>query len=368
MAQPSLSTKPRSATIDHIRIVLTLLVILHHVAIVYGGSGGWYWKQEPDSSNLFLVLFNAINQAYFMGFFFLLAGYYTPLSVERKGAAHFMKDRLIRLGIPLVVYFFLIQPFVIALTLTTQDTALWSQWWDRIVSADFGPGPLWFTQTLLLFAIGFLVWNKIKPLRGKAATFPSFLTLILSAILLGICSFFLRLFIPVGEDFLWMQLGYFPCYIFLFIAGCLAAKNRLLDKIEFSRAFPWSILSFFALLSLPIIVLFRLEQGGFEGGWNLNALYYALWDPFVAWGVILGMLWLFQRYFSKPFPFTTWLSQNAYGAYILHPIFIVWLSLLGANWAMQPMVKFAIVGIASCSASFISASLLRTIPGVKKVV
>ena len=37
----------RNAAIDHLRIVLTALVILHHTAIVYGGSGGLYWRQEP---------------------------------------------------------------------------------------------------------------------------------------------------------------------------------------------------------------------------------------------------------------------------------------------------------------------------------
>ena len=53
------------------RIVLTALVILHHVALVYGGSGGWYWREQPGASSPILAMFNAINQAFFMGFFFL---------------------------------------------------------------------------------------------------------------------------------------------------------------------------------------------------------------------------------------------------------------------------------------------------------
>ena len=38
-----------------------------------------------------------------MGFFFLLAGYFTPASYERKGAGAFLTDRFVRLGIPLIM-------------------------------------------------------------------------------------------------------------------------------------------------------------------------------------------------------------------------------------------------------------------------
>jgi peptidoglycan/LPS O-acetylase OafA/YrhL len=34
----------RNASFDNLRVLLTLLVIFHHVAIAYGGSGGWYWR------------------------------------------------------------------------------------------------------------------------------------------------------------------------------------------------------------------------------------------------------------------------------------------------------------------------------------
>jgi fucose 4-O-acetylase-like acetyltransferase len=39
-----------------------------------------------------------------MSAFFLLAGYFTPRSFERKGSKQFLIDRLIRLGIPIAIY------------------------------------------------------------------------------------------------------------------------------------------------------------------------------------------------------------------------------------------------------------------------
>jgi hypothetical protein len=85
--------------IDNIRIYLTILVILHHLAIAYEGSDLWPLTEPPTDSisPIIFLLFNAINQSYFMSFFFILAGYFTPLSLEKKGPTNFMKGRLIRL-------------------------------------------------------------------------------------------------------------------------------------------------------------------------------------------------------------------------------------------------------------------------------
>src|SRR5512135_1039602 len=88
--------------IDNIRVFLTILVLLHHLMITYAGSGGWDY-QEGRQDFITSALGNwfcATNQAYFMGLFLLISAYFVPGSFERKGAARFLKDRLIRLGIP----------------------------------------------------------------------------------------------------------------------------------------------------------------------------------------------------------------------------------------------------------------------------
>ena len=54
--------------------------------------------------------FCAVNQAYFMSLFLLISAYFVPGSYDRKGAGHFVKDRLIRLGIPLIIYSWIISP------------------------------------------------------------------------------------------------------------------------------------------------------------------------------------------------------------------------------------------------------------------
>ena len=88
---------------DRLRTVLTVLVIAHHTAITYGGSGGWFYREVHDGGaplSLALTLFCSINQSFFMGLFFLLAGYFSPPALVAKGLRRFVLDRLLRLRDP----------------------------------------------------------------------------------------------------------------------------------------------------------------------------------------------------------------------------------------------------------------------------
>ena len=105
--------------VDHLRVLLAVLVVLHHVAMVYGAVLPMFYYLEPPFSSpgvidplayLALLVFSLLNQAWFMGAFFLLAGYFVPRSYDRKGPGSFVGGKLLRLGIPLVLYCFILNP------------------------------------------------------------------------------------------------------------------------------------------------------------------------------------------------------------------------------------------------------------------
>ncbi|WP_152522687.1 acyltransferase family protein [Sphingobium ummariense] len=197
---------------------------------------------------------------------------------------------------------------------------------------------------------------------------PSPPVLIFMALGLGLLSFLVRLVMPVGKELLWLQLGYFPCYIFFFVAGCAAARTELLERITWRDAAPWLVVSILALVTLPVIMLTRGQLGGFEGGWHLNAFYYALWDPLVAFGVMLGVFAAARQWGRHPTRVMSWLARGAFGAFIVHPPVLVALSVLAMPWAATPLLKFTVVGAAACAGSFILSGALRTLPGVRQII
>jgi peptidoglycan/LPS O-acetylase OafA/YrhL len=66
----------RLAYIDNVRIFLSMLVVAHHAGQPYG-SDGWWLFQSPLRSG-WIGLFFGVNEAFFMGLFFLMAGYFPP--------------------------------------------------------------------------------------------------------------------------------------------------------------------------------------------------------------------------------------------------------------------------------------------------
>src|SRR5450759_3819895 len=150
----------RNAGFDVLRGYMTLLVLFHHAAITYGAIGGWYYHEVKPAASLpgtLLVLFCTTNQAYFMGLFFLVAGYFTPSAIARKGAWHYLADRAVRLGLPLLFFGWILAPVTIALAATSRDQpfgATLVPLWHR---HTFENGPLWFAQALLIFAAAAVV-------------------------------------------------------------------------------------------------------------------------------------------------------------------------------------------------------------------
>ena len=99
--------------IDNRRSALIILVVLHHLALTYGAGAFWYYVEPPWNGPvafLVLLVFILINQSWFMGALFLISGYFTPGSFEHKGPGSFLKDRTVRLGLPLVVFIFVLNP------------------------------------------------------------------------------------------------------------------------------------------------------------------------------------------------------------------------------------------------------------------
>ena len=98
--------------LDRLRVFLTFLLILHHTAIAYGASGSWIYvdaEQGTTVTNIVTLLIHSYQSSILYGsFLFLLSGYFVPGSYERKGAVTFLKDRFIRLGIPLLFYLLII--------------------------------------------------------------------------------------------------------------------------------------------------------------------------------------------------------------------------------------------------------------------
>ncbi|MFW5808504.1 MAG: acyltransferase family protein, partial [Spirochaetota bacterium] len=322
--------KKRVRYLDSIKVFLTMLVIAHHVSITYGGGGDWYITDPStdETATLILTLFTAVNQTFFMGFFFFISAYFVPQSFDRKGAAGFVRDKLIRLGIPLGVFYLFLSPLLFYLRgLYYGELSLpFFRYWTLYLSDTAEPGPLWFVQALLLFSLLYALYRTAgtggkQPVQSQRP-FPTNSAILIAAVGSGLAAFVVRLALPVDSAVFSFKLGYFPLYILLFIAGITASRNGWLESLVAAKARPWFITACIMIVVLPVAMIVLGESSDtYAGGFSFPALMYAMWEPFVCFGIIFMLVVLFRSVFHTQGRLHRELSRSAYTVYILHPFF-----------------------------------------------
>jgi hypothetical protein len=193
----------------------------------------------------------------------------------------------------------------------------------------------------------------------------------MSALLTGIAALAIRQFVPVGVNIAALQLGYFATYIVLFAIGVAAWRYDWIAQLNWKNARTGIYATVIALPLMPagIAVSNALHsKGGFAGGLAWQAILYALWEPFVAWGLIAAWLLFMRRFGNAPSAIWSWLNRRAYAVYIIHPPVLVGISVILHPWIAPALVKFAVTGTLTCAVSWLLADPLVRLPGLRRVV
>jgi hypothetical protein len=364
--------------VDHLRAALIILVVLHHLAVIYAANTPFYYL-EPAYQDilalLLLVIFQLVNQAYFMGFLFLISGHFTPGSFDHKGSASYLKGRLIRLGIPTLIYMFICSPIAVIgvyempASLTGITTPLTWQQYPKLI----GVGPMWFAILLLVFDFSYVAWrmttkNRVAhPATTTNPMLPSYRTIAVFILVLALASYLVRIVVPLGTYvFSFPTLAYLPQYTSFFIIGIVAFRHNWLRTIPKSMG-TWG----FRAALVATLILFPLALSGqtaFLGGGYWQSGAYALWDSIFSVGMCLGLITLFRRFFDRPGRLGWFLSQHAYAVYVFHIPVIVLLALALRGIHLEQLLKFGLAAIIGVPLCFAVAYVVRKIPFMARIL
>ena len=93
----------RLYALDNLRAAMMWLGIVLHVAVIYiAGPSPLPWRDNQTTPTADLLM--AFIHAFRMPVFFILAGFFVALLIERRGARAMAHNRLRRLGLPFVVF------------------------------------------------------------------------------------------------------------------------------------------------------------------------------------------------------------------------------------------------------------------------
>lgn len=369
--------------LDNLKWFLTMLVIAHHSAIAFGASGDWYYVVPPPEGSLgprILTVYVAIQQAFFMSLFFAISSYFLVPSFDRKGARRFLLDRAKRLGIPLVFYFFVLNPTLVYMTLRFQHRtdASWPTFMAERALSTTGVGPLWFVQTLLLFAVIYAAIRWLRPPPNPPRTpqsLPSATRILGFVVVLTVTTFIVRLFFPVGVEVFGLQIAEYPLYVGLFLLGVRAFRGYWLDRLDADATRPWTIAACVAIAVLALRILTDDPAEGatsavasVRGDFELDAFLYAIFQVLVCVGLCFFFLRLFRARWNHSRPLSRNLTRAAYTAYIIHPFFVVAGTALVAPLPGGPLLHFAMLVPLAITTTFAASHVLRQLPGLRAIL
>jgi peptidoglycan/LPS O-acetylase OafA/YrhL len=379
-------TVARSATtrlgyVDNLRILLTVLVLAHHSALTYGALPLWYWTEPSTSpSGLALVLLVVVNQFYFMGFFFLLSGLFVPGSVDRKGPGAFARDRLVRLGVPLVAFWLVARPVLHLPEWPARSAEGESllHFWFTVGDA----GPLWFAEVLLVLSLAYAGFRALRariaarsavadagePVAADVQPRPvRFRAIAVLVALLTVVTFLWRLVVPSGT---YWELGglpspaFLPQYVIFFVAGLLAARRGWLTALTVRQG---TVAAVVALVSLGL-ALGASGLASAPGAGALAQLAASLAENVFAVSMVLALLVLFRQRFAGQPAWARTAARDSFAVYVIHPLVLVGVAMLLVPLVAPAGVKFLILLALSVPLCWGLAHLLRRVPGVSRVL
>ncbi|HEX8982588.1 MAG TPA: acyltransferase family protein [Ktedonobacterales bacterium] len=365
--------------LDNLRILLISLVVVQHLSVTYGATGSWYYRDPTTDTftGTFLMLWNAPGQAAGMGLFFLIAAYFTPGSYDRKGAKAFLRDRLIRLGIPMLAYVLLLDPLVGFLA-GGMHGSYWSLYRDYLLRLRGVTGPVWFIAVLLIFTVMYVAWRKLfaRPLWvvNRQTPLPSYGMTLAFVVALGLVTFVVRIWWPVNVIFepLNVSISYLPQYVCMFALGVLAYRGDWFSRLTPSIAKGWALTLLFSLLvfvglAIPLVIGSAGRSGNdpgpmLAGGLHWLAFIYAMWEPFILVGASVGLLVLFRERLNRQGLLAKAAAASAYTVYLIHPVVLVAFC-YAFHWVpLFPLLKFLVAALITLPLCFLVSDGVRRIP------
>jgi peptidoglycan/LPS O-acetylase OafA/YrhL len=339
-----------------------------------------------------LGAFFTVNRSFFMSLFFMISGYFLPQSFDRRKSG-FLKDRFSRLGIPLIVFAFLIIPvmmYAYHLNFRPYGPISFLSYYGRYY---FGHGPrpadwigpswpdvnfghLWFVEHLLVFAVCYWLWRLI-PHSGRSAGRlrsrpPGSIAIITFAVVLAIITFVVRLWYPIDRwiaflGFIQVAFADVPRDLAFFVIGIVAYRRNWFSSMPASTGMKWLLVGF---ASAAICYgLYFTGHGYFNGGGlTLGAFVFDLWEVFLCCGMCFGLTVLFRERLNRQGRFAKDLAASTYAVYLLHVPVLVAVQYAVGHEAWGPLVKFLLVTLIAVPATFALGSGLRRLPLARSVL
>jgi glucan biosynthesis protein C len=377
----------REVSIDYLRAFVTLLVLAHHSSLAYTtfahfDTTNYLLSTAPivDSQRWgFLDYAENFNDVFFMSLMFFISGLFVWPTLRTKGIGSFLRDRLLRLGLPFLVGAAFLMPLAYYPSwLATGGRPGYFAFWLGFLPNGGPPGPLWFIWLLLLFdLIAAGVWLLLRRHHGHflvRSAHKAFLVIFVISFFAYVpmlARFGFGTWVPFFFPPFYFQIARIFLYLTWFFAGILIGSNGirngfLAENGSFARNWPWWIGACLLAYNLLWFVPGMIERS--RGSTQLRDLSYVTLWVLSCCASCFGLFALFHGVFTKRRKWMDTIARAAYIMYIIHYVYVIWTQYFLLGVPASAEVKFSITCALAISVSWVTAKLLLEVPILKTVL
>jgi peptidoglycan/LPS O-acetylase OafA/YrhL len=391
----TLASRP-SVALSNLRAYAVLILVAFHSVLAYLASlppTAFAFDSPPYKWTTFAIvdsrrwfgfdLFCAWQDIYLMSLMYFLSGVFVWPSLVRRGSGHFLYRRFVRLCVPAAVTVAVLVPAAHYATyrVTAVDTSLaaFGQHWFAL---PFWPsGPLWFVWLLFAFDAAAAALYRLAPQAGMLlARFAAGGWRDPSRFFFGLVAASALAYVPLAlihGPWAWFDYGPFAVqlsrplhYAVYFCAGIAVGafgleRGLLAPDGMLVRRWPlWLAAALATFVLWMAVTAPTLTEGAGLGVRFSSSLAFVLACAsgcFALFAIVLR----FTRERSRPLD---GLSRNAYGIYLVHYLFVVWLQYALLDVALGAIVKAALVFAGVVALSWATSAALHRMPATARVM
>jgi hypothetical protein len=310
----------RKHYIDWLRNLCILFLFPFHTARIFDGNEPNYVQGTPHlfTTNLVFLSF------WFMPLMFLLAGMSSKFSLSSRTRKQYIKERFLRLFVPLFVGILIIMPpqgymamkfhygnndnFFIYLKEFFTDFSDLSGY-----LGSFTPGPLWFIIFLFVISIITLpIMKGISKFDKVKLPLISFFNHPIKITMVGLAITIMSILPSIGGKNIFV-------YGVIFIAGfTLTLEDKICDMIQKYRLY-YLVITIIG----SIAMLIEIYTIGWLDGFSTLGIIFSLIYYFTIWISLLAWIGYGKKYLNFNSGFLSYFSKAAFPIYIMHQTYLV---------------------------------------------
>jgi glucans biosynthesis protein C len=378
-----------SIALENLRGFVIVMVLAFHSFMAYMVSlppspspfdtPPYEWTAHPiiDSHRwIGFDLFGAFQFLHLMQLMFFLSGLFVLPSLMRKGARAFLVDRVLRLGVPFVLGVALLMPLAyFPVYRVSAINPSWSAFWSHWTALSFWPsGPLWFLWFLLtLNAAAAAVYWMVPRAREGLAGISALAGAHPGRFFVGLIIVSAFAYLPVAAFFApwqWTELGpiaiqpgFAPQYCIYFLAGVAVGaggiERGLLADAMLSQRWPVWLAGVFGAFLLWVVPAALIVKGH-----DAEVLRIARESGLVLFAAVgcFGTSAIFLRFATTRRPILASISENAYGIYLFHYVFVIWTQYALLDIELPAIAKGGIVLAVTLALSWMLTAIVSSAP------